>query len=151
MIVVCDIDSPRSAIISTRSRRLSLYRRYQRTHRMMMSRSKCRPLNRPSTFGITSVTSYPLSTKSGSLPDSAICTRACPCIVHVAKGRIHYYSVKAIRHALFIESKYLGLQDGVNGLGFFTVCPMNPDVGHRGAERIRKRTLFAAHEHDGAG
>src|SRR5260221_14169680 len=32
MMVVCAIDRPRSAIISTRSRRLSLYRRYQRTH-----------------------------------------------------------------------------------------------------------------------
>ena len=37
------IARPRSAIISTRSRRLSLNRRYQRTHRMMTSRSKCRP------------------------------------------------------------------------------------------------------------
>ena len=31
MIVVCASESPRSAIISTRSRKLSLYRRYQRT------------------------------------------------------------------------------------------------------------------------
>src|SRR5260370_42694130 len=45
MIVVCAIDRPRSAIISTRSRRLSLNRRYQRTHRMMTSRSKWRPSN----------------------------------------------------------------------------------------------------------
>src|SRR6516225_3353345 len=34
MMVVCAIDRPRSTIISTRSRRLSLKRRYQRTHRM---------------------------------------------------------------------------------------------------------------------
>src|SRR5438445_13328859 len=50
MIVVCAIDRPRSAIISTRSRRLSLKRRYQRTHRMTMPRSKCRPLNSCSTL-----------------------------------------------------------------------------------------------------
>jgi hypothetical protein len=37
-------DRPRSAIISTRSRKLSLKRRYHRTHRTMISRSKCRPL-----------------------------------------------------------------------------------------------------------
>jgi hypothetical protein len=35
---------PRSAIISTRSRRLSLNRRYQRTHKMTIPRSKWRPL-----------------------------------------------------------------------------------------------------------
>src|ERR1700693_4888521 len=45
MIVVCARDRPRSAIISTSSRRLSLNRRYQRTHRMMTSRSKWRPTN----------------------------------------------------------------------------------------------------------
>src|ERR1700720_1889794 len=44
-LVVCAIDRPRSAIISTRSRRLSLNRRYQRTHRMTILRSKWRPLN----------------------------------------------------------------------------------------------------------
>jgi len=48
MIVVCASDNPRSTIISTRSRRLSLWRRYQRTHRIMISRSKCRPSNIPS-------------------------------------------------------------------------------------------------------
>src|ERR1700682_4769521 len=47
-MVVCASDRPRSAIISTRSRRLSLKRRYQRTHRMITSRSKCRPANNPS-------------------------------------------------------------------------------------------------------
>jgi hypothetical protein len=40
MMVVCASERPRSAIISTRSRRLSLNRRYQRTHRRMTSRSK---------------------------------------------------------------------------------------------------------------
>src|ERR1700722_19778829 len=44
MIVVCARESPRSAIISTRSRKLSLSRRYQRTQRTIISRSKCRPL-----------------------------------------------------------------------------------------------------------
>ena len=38
-----------SAIISTRSRGLSLNRRYQRTHRMMTSRSKWRPSNSSAT------------------------------------------------------------------------------------------------------
>src|ERR1700722_20662657 len=44
MIVVCARESPRSAIISTRSRKLSLERRYQRTQRTIISRSKWRPL-----------------------------------------------------------------------------------------------------------
>src|SRR5580704_17676256 len=37
---------PRSAIIWTRSRELSLKARYHLTHRMMISWSKCRPLKR---------------------------------------------------------------------------------------------------------
>src|SRR5262249_30187432 len=37
---------PRSAIIWTRSRKLSLNVMYHLTHRMMISWSKCRPLNR---------------------------------------------------------------------------------------------------------
>jgi hypothetical protein len=45
-IVVCVNATPRSAIISTRSRELSLNLRYQRTHSTMISRSKCRPLKR---------------------------------------------------------------------------------------------------------
>ncbi len=44
--------TPRSAIISTRSRKLSLNRRRQRTQRMMISRSKWRPLKRSSMFSI---------------------------------------------------------------------------------------------------
>jgi hypothetical protein len=44
MIVVCANEIPRSAIISMRSRKLSLNLRYQRTQRMMISRSKWRPL-----------------------------------------------------------------------------------------------------------
>src|SRR5450631_3426817 len=48
MIVVCASGRPRSAIISTRSRRLSLNRRYHRTHTMMTSRSKWRPSNNSS-------------------------------------------------------------------------------------------------------
>jgi len=42
---VWTIDKPRSAIISTRSRKLSLKRRYHRTHKTMTSRSKWRPSN----------------------------------------------------------------------------------------------------------
>ena len=37
---------PRSAIIWTRSRKLTLNVMYHLTHKMMISRSKCRPLNR---------------------------------------------------------------------------------------------------------
>jgi hypothetical protein len=44
-IVVCATCKPRSAIISTRSRKLSSWRRYQRTHKMITSRSKCLPAN----------------------------------------------------------------------------------------------------------
>src|ERR1700722_9225148 len=50
MIVVCARESPRSVIISARSRKLSLYRRYQRTQSTMISWSKCRPLKSPSIF-----------------------------------------------------------------------------------------------------
>src|SRR5713101_8131562 len=39
---------PRSAIMITRSRRLSLKLVYQATHKMMICPSKCRPLNRSS-------------------------------------------------------------------------------------------------------
>src|SRR5882672_3193435 len=39
---------PRSAIMITRSRKLSLKLVYQLTHKTMICRSKCRPLNRPS-------------------------------------------------------------------------------------------------------
>jgi hypothetical protein len=38
-------DKPRSAIISTRSRKLSLKRRYHRTQSTIISRSTCRPSN----------------------------------------------------------------------------------------------------------
>src|SRR5271166_6307931 len=48
MIVVCAREIPRSANISTRSRKLSLNLKYQRTQRMMISRSKWRPLKRSS-------------------------------------------------------------------------------------------------------
>src|ERR1700730_11458204 len=45
-MVVWDRVMPRSAIIWTRSRKLSLNVMYHLTHRMMISWSKCRPLNR---------------------------------------------------------------------------------------------------------
>ena len=66
MIVVCASESPRSAIISTRSRKLSLNRRYQRTHRMMISRSKWRPLKSSSTFNML-----------GQVHRGLICRRIC--------------------------------------------------------------------------
>jgi hypothetical protein len=44
IIVVCARLIPRSAIISTKSRKPSLNLKYQRTQRMMISRSKWRPL-----------------------------------------------------------------------------------------------------------
>ena len=66
MIVVCASESPRSAIISTRSRKLSLYRRYQRTHSTMISRSKWRPLKRSSTFNML-----------GQVHRGLICRRIC--------------------------------------------------------------------------
>ena len=67
MIVVWARDNPRSAIISTRSRKLSLYRRYQRTQRTMISRSKWRPLKRSSTL------SPPVPPSPGSLPYPRLC------------------------------------------------------------------------------
>src|ERR1700761_2519753 len=45
-IVVCVTSIPRSAIIWAKSRELSLYLRYQRTQSTIISRSKCRPLNK---------------------------------------------------------------------------------------------------------
>src|SRR5580700_128490 len=66
MIVVCASESPRSAIISTRSRKLSLYRRYQRTQSTMISRSKWRPLKRSSTFNML-----------GQVHRGLICRRIC--------------------------------------------------------------------------
>ncbi len=52
IIVVWAREIPRSTILSTRSRKLSLNRRYHRTQRMMISRSKWRPLKRSSMFSI---------------------------------------------------------------------------------------------------
>src|ERR1700730_3870093 len=66
MIVVCAIDRLRSAIISTKSRRLSLKRRYQRTHRMMTSRAKWRPSNSSATafsFPIDDLSQFSMPTK----------------------------------------------------------------------------------------
>src|SRR5580700_4048831 len=66
MIVVCASESPRSAIISTRSRKLSLYRRYHRTQSTMISRSKWRPLKRSSNFNML-----------GQVHRGLICRRIC--------------------------------------------------------------------------
>src|SRR6516162_10310700 len=76
MIVVCAIDRPRSTIISTRSRRLSLKRRYQRTHRMTTSRSKWRPLNSSSTVFSLAIADLGSSACQRSRSDRAVCTRA---------------------------------------------------------------------------
>jgi hypothetical protein len=87
MIVVWARDSPRSAIISTRSRKLSLYRRYQRTQRTMISRSKCRPLKISSTLNmpVSFTESYAGAKYAGLLifapqPDR-LSDIVCPCIV----------------------------------------------------------------------
>src|SRR6266851_2289991 len=59
---------PRSAIMITRSRKLSLKLVYQLTHKTMICRSKCRPLNR-SSIGTNRCI-------SSSSPPTRVCTRA---------------------------------------------------------------------------
>src|SRR5580704_794609 len=78
MIVVCARESPRSAIISARSRKLSLYRRYQRTQSTMISWSKCRPLKSPSIFVC-----------ARQLCRSTICQRLC-CVQAVRTRALGY-------------------------------------------------------------
>ena len=75
MIVVWAREIPRSAIISTRSRKLSLNRRYQRTQRMMISRSKWRPLKRSSMLNMLGQL-HRQAILPRVCPASAICTRA---------------------------------------------------------------------------
>src|SRR5208283_46428 len=75
MIVVWAREIPRSAIISTRSRKLSLNRRYQRTQRMMISRSKWRPLKRSSMLNMLGQL-HRRANLPRVCPASAICTRA---------------------------------------------------------------------------
>src|SRR5712691_10196031 len=74
---------PRSAIMVTRSRKLSLKLVYQLTHKTMICRSKCRPLNRssigtnrcissssPASFAFAPEPSFPwLSPSDGNLVD----------------------------------------------------------------------------------
>jgi hypothetical protein len=45
-------------MMSSRFRKLSGYRRYQRTHRTMISASKCRPLNSVGCFGLMQTEAY---------------------------------------------------------------------------------------------
>src|SRR6266849_4524206 len=86
-MVVCATDRPRSAIISTRSRRLSLKRRYQRTHRMMTSRSKWRPSNSSSTLFSLPITGPQPFSRQHSRSDRAVCTRA----VRIAGKRMYLW------------------------------------------------------------
>src|SRR5260221_9585487 len=99
-MVVCAIDRPRSAIISTRSRRLSLNRRYQRTHKMMTSRSKWRPSNSSSTlFSLPIADPQPFS-RQHSRSDRAVCTRAEPAIGARASAK-----VEAVASATYSRSR----------------------------------------------
>src|ERR1039457_1434457 len=77
MIVVCASGRPRSAIISTKSRRLSLNRGYHRTHTMMTSRSKWRPSNNSSMLFSLLIADLQC-VQLASVADGAgeICTRA---------------------------------------------------------------------------
>src|SRR5258706_2950008 len=74
MIVVCARSIPRSAIIATRSGKLSLNRRYHRTQRVMISRSKWRPLKRSSTLSMLPSPRHVVRSRK-ICPASAICTR----------------------------------------------------------------------------
>src|SRR5579859_6614573 len=76
MTVVCAIDRPRSAIISTRSRKLSLKRRYHLTHNTITSRSKWRPVNSSSTARKPAILPSPTQQKAERLRISPLCTRA---------------------------------------------------------------------------
>ena len=81
MIVVCARESPRSAIISARSRKLSLYRRYQRTQSTMICLVKVPlPLKSPSIF----VCARQLC-RSTDLPT----TMLCPSSSHQSQGCRH--------------------------------------------------------------
>src|SRR5215471_4892730 len=76
MTVVWAIDRPRSAIISTRSRKLSLKRRYHRTHSTMISRSKCRPSNNSSKLRNLATALPSTRPVAPRIEEQANCTRA---------------------------------------------------------------------------
>src|SRR5580704_3267172 len=82
MIVVYAIDRPPSAIISTRSRKLSLKRKYHLTHNTMISRSKCRPPNSSSKPGNPAIAPPSARQTAGRIGRSANCTRAFCHIAH---------------------------------------------------------------------
>src|SRR5580704_16929325 len=109
MIVVCARESPRSAIISTRSRKLSLYRRYQRTQSTMVSWSKCRPLkSRPFSCALVSSVVRPICQRLCCV--QAVRTRAVP---RARRGRARglrlvadtglYICRRRSRHAAFLR------------------------------------------------
>src|SRR5271163_4272006 len=75
-MVVWAIDRPRSAIISTKSRKLSLKRRYHLTHKTMTSRSKWRPSNSSSKPRNPAIALPLTHQKAGRIGKPANCTRA---------------------------------------------------------------------------
>src|SRR5271163_1056294 len=77
-MVVWAIDRPRSAIISTKSRKLSLKRRYHLTHKTMTSRSKWRPSNSSSKPRNPAIALPLTHQKAGRIGKPANCTRALP-------------------------------------------------------------------------
>src|ERR1039457_6344769 len=89
MIVVCASGRPRSAIISTKSRRLSLNRGYHRTHTMMTSRSKWRPSNNSSMLFSLLIADLQC-VQLASVADGAgeICTRALAAVFRQRKRSV---------------------------------------------------------------
>ena len=76
MTVVCAIHRPRSAIISTRSRKLSLKRKYHLTRNTMISRSKWRPSKSSSKPGNPAITPPSTHQTAGKIGRPTNCTRA---------------------------------------------------------------------------
>jgi hypothetical protein len=126
MMVVRASGSPRSAIISTRSRKLSLKRKYQRTHRMMISRSKWRPENSSSMlFGLPI---YRLPPRSGE----TITTRS---------RRLHQSLQSFGRHvAMTAPLFFKPLTRSYRPLFSMARCCMDPVLiaGERARKHIRK-------------
>src|SRR5580693_8389305 len=120
MIVVCARESPRSAIISARSRKLSLYRRYQRTQSTMISWSKCRPLkSRPFSCALVSSVVRPICQRLCCV--QAVRTRAAE---RMANGEFanHLRDVGAIERAQR-DDAVVGAQ-----------APWRSELGPRGRE-----------------
>src|ERR1700735_4811414 len=96
MMVVWAIDKPRSAIISTRSRKLSLKRRYHLTHKTIISRSKCRPSNSSSKPGNPAITPPPTHQTAGRIERPVNCTRA------LSIRHLQYYPLDLIERDLIV-------------------------------------------------